>query len=159
MELLKTYSENLGYEREKELSKQLAEIDTIADMINHERRHILVAYKEYVDDLTERELVTHEPRSATVLRREIFLGIINKDNWKTWASMDAEEVANLIRWNYMLIYKSPRISGEGLYDAESYLTTLQHGLELFKRNLEQCGEWDDGEDIEVGCLLEDINRV
>lgn len=159
MELLETYPERLGFSREKELSKRLAEIDTIADMINHERGHILAAYKEYVDDLTERELVTHEPRSATVLKREIFLGIINEDNWKTWASMDVEEVAHLIRWNYTLIYNSPRISGEGLYEAESYLTTLRHGLELFKRNLEQCGEWDDGEEIEVGWLLEDMNRV
>ena len=112
-----------------------------------------------MDDLTERTLITNEPRTQELLYQEINLGIVNEDNWKTWASMDAEEVAHLIRWNYMLIYKSPRISGEGLYDAESYLTTLQHGLELFKRNLEQCGEWDDGEEIEVGWLLEDINRV
>lgn len=109
------------------------EVDGMTRLLDNERERLLASYEEYVDDLTERTLITNEPRTQELLYQEINLGIVNEDNWKTWASMDAEEVAHLIRWNYMLIYKSPRISGEGLYDAESYLTTLQHGLELFKR--------------------------
>lgn len=118
---------------EIELRKRLAEADTVSGLIDHECNRLLTAYKKYVDDMTERELVTHKPRNATVLKREIYLGIINEDNWKVWASMYCDDVAKLIGWNYKLMHDAQHVN-EGVHAVESYLATLMHGLELLEQN-------------------------
>lgn len=114
------------------------EVDSMTRLLDNERERLLASYKEYVDDLTERTLITNEPRTQELLHQEINLGIVNEDNWKTWASMDEDEVVRLIRWNYKLMQDARHISGEGFDAVESYLATLIHGVELLEGK--DCGD-------------------
>nr|UWG12086.1 MAG: hypothetical protein [Bacteriophage sp.] len=132
MEMLEIPSDR--FLSELALSKRLTEVDMIANMINHERERLLTAYKEYVDDLTRRTLITHKPRNLKALKLEIYLGIINEDNWEIWASISRSFIAKLIGWNYKLMQDAWHISGEGFDAVESYQVTLMHGLELLEQN-------------------------
>lgn len=105
----------------------------LADLLNRDLNARMQDYSEYVDDETERILITNEPRTPETLMLEVYLGIVNKDNWKEWAELNREDVQKVIGYYVTMLAGAESMDG-GLNAVESYRATLLHGAELLEMN-------------------------